>query len=209
MVAVPLPASIFSRITPYDRFIYYRPHGKRAPRPDSSHYFGHGVLGVPFDDLDDSTHRFVPLIRCEPFANLVSLRDPSAGITKRSRSAPYRGNRRSEPLVKSHTNGFSPQQTSPLSAFPFCLARTNLSRVAITARRYQRRLTEYGGSLKSPRGQVTFRSRATARHLPVRRSARESARRPSGNPPKNWRPGPPARRLILVQQPHRSRRGNG
>ncbi len=71
------PRQYFSRITPYDRFIYYRPHGKRALRPDSSHYFGHGVLGVPFDDVDDPTHRFVPLIRCEPFANLVPLRDAS------------------------------------------------------------------------------------------------------------------------------------
>ena len=71
------PRQYFSRITPYDRFVYYRPHGRRAPRPDSLHYFGHGVLGVPFDDVDDPTHRFVPLVKCEPFANLVPLRDAS------------------------------------------------------------------------------------------------------------------------------------
>lgn len=69
------PRQYFSRVTPYDRFIYYRPHGKRAARIDSSHYFGHGVLGVPFDDPFDSRHRYVPLIKAEPLPNLVPLRD--------------------------------------------------------------------------------------------------------------------------------------
>ena len=85
------PRQYFSRITPYDRFVYYRPHGKRAPRPDSSHYFGHGVLGVPFDDVDDPTHRFVPLIRCEPFANLVPLRDTSARYYETESDRPIQG----------------------------------------------------------------------------------------------------------------------
>lgn len=69
------PRQYFSRVTPYDRFIYYRPHGKRARRADSSHYFGHGILGIPHDDPFDSNHRYVPLIKCEPFNHLVPLRD--------------------------------------------------------------------------------------------------------------------------------------
>lgn len=70
------PRQYFSRILPYDRFIYYRPHGKRTKREDSSHYFGHGVLGAPFEDLDDPSHRFVPIEKWEPFRRLVPLRDP-------------------------------------------------------------------------------------------------------------------------------------
>lgn len=70
------PRQYFSRIKPYDAFIYYRPRGRRTLREDSAHYFGHGVLGVPHDDLDDPTHRYVPLIRYEPFPTLVPLRDP-------------------------------------------------------------------------------------------------------------------------------------
>lgn len=70
------PRQYFSRVRPYDTLIYYRPRGKRAPREDSAHYFGHGVLGVPFEDLDDPAHRFVPLIRYAIFPNLVPLRDP-------------------------------------------------------------------------------------------------------------------------------------
>ncbi len=69
------PRIYFSRIVPYDRFIYYRPAGKRRPRPDASHYFGHGILGVPFEDLDDEKHRFVPLLKYEMFPILVPLRD--------------------------------------------------------------------------------------------------------------------------------------
>jgi hypothetical protein len=71
------PRQYFTRITPFDRFIYYRPHGKRAPRRDSYHYFGHGVLGTPHDDPFDANHRYVPLVKCEPFRRLVPLRDPA------------------------------------------------------------------------------------------------------------------------------------
>lgn len=73
------PRQYFSRITPYDRFVYYRPHGKRARRNDSSHYFGHGILGQPFDDLFDPNHRYVPLVKTEPFQRLVPLKD-AAGL---------------------------------------------------------------------------------------------------------------------------------
>ena len=69
------PRQYFSRITPYDRFIYYRPRGRRSIRPDSACYFGHGILGVPYDDIDDPTHRFVPIYKYEPFPTLVGLRD--------------------------------------------------------------------------------------------------------------------------------------
>ncbi len=70
------PRQYFSRITPYDRFIYYRPRGRRSLRPDSACYFGHGTLGVPIEDIDDPTHRYVPLLKYELFPTLVGLRDP-------------------------------------------------------------------------------------------------------------------------------------
>jgi hypothetical protein len=85
------PRQYFARITPYDRFIYYRPHGKRASRPDSSHYFGHGILGVPFPDLDDESHRFVPLIKCERFPTLVPLRDPFGRYFETESDRPIQG----------------------------------------------------------------------------------------------------------------------
>lgn len=69
------PRQYFSRITPYDRFIYYRPRGKRAQRDDSSHYFGYGILGQPHPDLDDPNHRYVPLIKTDHFRRLVPLKD--------------------------------------------------------------------------------------------------------------------------------------
>jgi hypothetical protein len=85
------PRQYFSRVTPYDRFIYYRPHGKRAARLDASHYFGHGVLGVPFDDVDDPNHRFVPLIRCERFQNLVPLKDAFGRYYETESDRPIQG----------------------------------------------------------------------------------------------------------------------
>jgi len=71
------PAQYFARIKPYDRFVYYRPLGKSLRRPDSLHYFGHGILGEPFADPIRSDHRFVPIVKGEPFLNLVSLKDGS------------------------------------------------------------------------------------------------------------------------------------
>jgi hypothetical protein len=70
------PKIYFTRVEPYDRFIYYRPLGKSAKRPDSLHYFGHGILGMPFLDAQKPDHRFVPLIKAEPFPQNVSMRDP-------------------------------------------------------------------------------------------------------------------------------------
>src|ERR1700693_831962 len=71
------PRQYFSRITPYDRFIYYRPRGKRTPREDAAHYFGHGIMGMPHDDPFDLNRRYVPLIKTQPFRRLVPLKDPS------------------------------------------------------------------------------------------------------------------------------------
>lgn len=85
------PRQYFSRILPYDRFIYYRPHGKRTKRLDSSHYFGHGVLGVPFEDMDDPNHRFVPIDKWEPFRRLVPLRDQFGRYYETESDRPIQG----------------------------------------------------------------------------------------------------------------------
>jgi hypothetical protein len=69
------PRNYFSRIRPYDRFVYYRPLGKSRPRFDSKHYFGHGVLGQWWEDPRQSDHRFVSLIQGERFPVLVPLLD--------------------------------------------------------------------------------------------------------------------------------------
>jgi hypothetical protein len=71
------PRVYFSRIRPYDRFIYYRPLGKTQQRADSKHYFGHGVLGQWFEDPHRSDHRFVPIIQGQGqyFPNPVPLTD--------------------------------------------------------------------------------------------------------------------------------------
>jgi hypothetical protein len=73
------PAVYFKRVQAYDTFIYYRPRGKRAARLDANCYFGHGVLGKPFDDPRDRRARFVPLIKAEPFKALVPIKDFSGG----------------------------------------------------------------------------------------------------------------------------------
>lgn len=70
------PSVYFSRVRPYDRFIYYRPLGRSRPRADSKHYFGHGVLGQWYPDIRKSDHRFVDLIQTEPFPFPVPLIDP-------------------------------------------------------------------------------------------------------------------------------------
>jgi hypothetical protein len=69
------PRVYFTRVEPYDRFIYYRPLGKSARRPDSRRYFGHGVIGQPFPDPYRADHRFAPLVRAKPFPRLVGDRD--------------------------------------------------------------------------------------------------------------------------------------
>lgn len=85
------PRQYFSRIKPYDSFIYYRPQGKRVPRADSAHYFGHGVLGVPFDDLDDDARRYVYLLKYERFPILVPLRDPHNRYYETESERPIQG----------------------------------------------------------------------------------------------------------------------
>jgi hypothetical protein len=69
------PRVYFNRIRPYDRFIYYRPLGRAQPRPDSKHYFGHGVLGQWFPDPHRSDHRFVQIIQGQYFPTPVPLID--------------------------------------------------------------------------------------------------------------------------------------
>jgi hypothetical protein len=69
------PKIYFTRIRPFDRFIYYRPLGKSASRSDSKHYFGHGMLGEFFEDPIRSDHRFVKIIKGEAFRILVPLVD--------------------------------------------------------------------------------------------------------------------------------------
>ena len=85
------PRQYFSRITPYDRFIYYRPHGKRARREDSSSYFGHGILGQPHADPFDANHRYVPLIKCEAFERPVPLKDPAGRYYETESEQPIQG----------------------------------------------------------------------------------------------------------------------
>ena len=69
------PRQYFSRVLPYDQFVYYRPLGKSRRRGDSQHYFGHGTLGMPYTDLDRDDHRFVDILQYQAFPNLVPLRD--------------------------------------------------------------------------------------------------------------------------------------
>jgi hypothetical protein len=69
------PRVYFSRVRPYDRFIYYRPLGKAQSRVDSKHYFGHGVLGQWYEDARRPDHRFVDLIKAERFPVPVPLLD--------------------------------------------------------------------------------------------------------------------------------------
>lgn len=70
------PNVYFSRVRPYDRFIYYRPLGRTRARADSKHYFGHGVFGRWYPDVRKPDHRFVDLIQTEPFPFPVPLIDP-------------------------------------------------------------------------------------------------------------------------------------
>jgi hypothetical protein len=70
------PRMYFSRIKAYDFFVYYRPLGESAPRRDSKTYFGYGLLGEPFADVNRPDHRFVQLLKYEAFPNLVPLKDP-------------------------------------------------------------------------------------------------------------------------------------
>lgn len=85
------PKQYFSRIRPDDRFIYYRPLGKTAPRIDSKMYFGHGVLGQYTPDLVRSDHRFVDLRQAEPFPRLVPMLDPFDRYyeTEENRAPPF------------------------------------------------------------------------------------------------------------------------
>lgn len=85
------PRVYFSRIRPYDRFIYYRPLGKSRARPDSKHYFGHGVLGRWYEDVRRPDHRFVDIIQGEYFPIPVPLVDASGSYYETESDRPPQG----------------------------------------------------------------------------------------------------------------------
>jgi len=68
------PPQYRTRLNAYDRFIYYRPADGAAPEERST-YFGHGVLGVPFEDPHRARYWYVPIAWYEPFRDLVPLAD--------------------------------------------------------------------------------------------------------------------------------------
>ena len=68
------PPQYRTRIRAYDRFIYYRP-AEGAVAEERSTYFGHGVLGVPFEDPFNAQYWYVPITWYEPFRKPVPLRD--------------------------------------------------------------------------------------------------------------------------------------
>lgn len=69
------PRQYFSRVRPYDRFIYYRPLGRSSLRLDSKTYFGHGVLGQWWADPVRKDHRYVGLRQADRFPKLVPIYD--------------------------------------------------------------------------------------------------------------------------------------
>ena len=80
------PRRYRSNITPYERFIYYRP-ATFALREERSTYFGHGVLGVPFEDPFRSDHSYVPIAWAERFPNVVPLHDAAQTFYETESSA--------------------------------------------------------------------------------------------------------------------------
>ena len=82
------PRQYFTRIEPYDRFIYYRPLGKSASRRDSQMYFGYGIVGTPYPDPRRADHRYVDLISAAPFPRLVPMRDLAGHFYETEGGAP-------------------------------------------------------------------------------------------------------------------------
>ena len=82
------PRVYFNRIRPYDRFIYYRPLGHGTRRPDSKHYFGHGVLGQWWQDPRRDDHRFVPVVQSEQFGKPVPIADYKGAYYETEVSSP-------------------------------------------------------------------------------------------------------------------------
>jgi hypothetical protein len=68
------PPQYRTRLSAYDRFIYYRPADGAVPEERST-YFGHGVLGVPFEDPHRAGYWFAPIAWYEPFRDVVPLSD--------------------------------------------------------------------------------------------------------------------------------------
>lgn len=82
------PRQYFSRVKPYDRFIYYRPLGAAAARHDSKMYFGHGILGQWWPDPVRSDHRYVPIVQSEPFPKPVPIHDALGRYFETEEAAP-------------------------------------------------------------------------------------------------------------------------
>jgi hypothetical protein len=85
------PRVYFSRVVQYEPFIYYRPLGKGVARPDSRHYFGHGVVGEAFEDSRDASLRFAQILSYQPFSTLVPLRDPGGRYYETGTTTPPQG----------------------------------------------------------------------------------------------------------------------
>lgn len=83
------PRVYFARMKPFSQFIYYRPLGQTQRRADSKSYFGHGTIGVPYDDVRDSTRRFVDIIQYEAFPHTVGIRDASGRAYETGSSAMF------------------------------------------------------------------------------------------------------------------------
>jgi hypothetical protein len=81
------PRQYRSRISDFDRFIYYRP-ATGAAEPERSTYIGHGVLGVSFEDWARADHSFVNVGFYSPFERPVPLRQHDVFVETESATAP-------------------------------------------------------------------------------------------------------------------------
>jgi len=72
------PQRYFALIGGYEKFIYYRP-ARGASSSEASTYFGYGSLGEPFPDPADESHRYVPILQYNRFADPVSYLEEATG----------------------------------------------------------------------------------------------------------------------------------
>jgi hypothetical protein len=68
------PERYFQYINGFERFVYYRPQ-RGAIAAEASTYVGFGTLSQPFQDPDDSSHRFVGISQYRPFKQPVPFAD--------------------------------------------------------------------------------------------------------------------------------------
>lgn len=81
------PRQYRGRINDFDRFIYYRP-ATGASAEERSTYFGHGVLGVSYEDWKRSDHFYVDIAWFERFERPVPLRQSAAFVETESIASP-------------------------------------------------------------------------------------------------------------------------